>query len=223
MAGLFRSIQFAAAAMAVVLLNVGCGAPDPSFAGLSDDQLKALFPSDAEVKSILGPEAELYEPRVMDLSVASPDPSRTMEAGKSENCRDAYFGTDETRSIEVTRGFDLEGTEASNSIDFPKWHLRQHPSAKEARRFIDVHDKISKKCEWYEMFPLAIDHSMGRSMDLRALGDVGDVHYGASLAIAVGDLSMTFGLSSTSREEAVEKSKKMAGVIERRLQASAPK
>lgn len=54
MAGLYRSIQFAAAVMTAAFLAVGCGAPAPSFSGLSDDQLKALFPSDAEVKSTLG-------------------------------------------------------------------------------------------------------------------------------------------------------------------------
>ena len=230
--GLRGIIRLMASVVAMVLLVSGCGAPDPSFAGLSDDQMKGLFPTEAEVKSVLGSEAELREPQIMETSVPSPSSSvaspstpRTMDPGMPEGCREFYFGSEEAQSIQVTRGFDLRGTLESDSIYGPSWRLRQHPSALEARRSIEIYDKIARKCEWYQMFPVAGDHSTGESLDLRNVvkEDVGDVPYTAQFTIAVGDVSMAFGLSCRSREEGIEIAKKMAIVVERRLQAAAPK
>lgn len=210
-----------AAILSLLLPAAGCAGRDVSFAALSDEQMEALFPTAAEVNSVLGVKTDLSEPEQMDLtspatSTATPDPSPTLDPGVPEGCREVRLGTDETRSIAVTRGFDLSGSTTDPNKD-SAWHLRQHPSAQEARRFIDVHRKISEKCEQYRMFSLDVDQGMGRSRDR------GDNEYNAAIAVAVGDITMAFDTTASSQEEAEESAKRMAVAMQRRLQASAPK
>lgn len=202
-------------AVALALILSGC-APETTFAGFSDEQLKDLFPTEAEVASAVPGKVSLSDPIVSERTPASPgDSTATLPTGVPENCRDTYLGTDETRAVDAayTRSFKRDGRVDNHRLG---WSLTHFPSEAEAKRFLDVYQEISKKCENYSMFDLDVQSGWGRT------ASPDGIYEGISAIVSVGDVTISVSLTDFSKDEGEAVAKKMASAMERRINASNP-
>jgi hypothetical protein len=207
---LFGRIKLISTLTAVAIATASC-TPAISFANLSDEQMTGLFPTAAEVDQAYGGGISVSVPKPVPASQTSTPP--TLDPGVPEDCRGAFLGNDETRSLIKTRMLEMTGSSSDPSRLF-SWKLRQHPSADEAKRFVDAYKGTYEKCPLIKLFDLGTGKGLGST---RASAD--GVSYSTG-AVAVGDATMTFGFYGKTEDENRESVRRMAAAVERRLQAS---
>jgi hypothetical protein len=206
----------AASALAAFLTaTAACSTPEVSFAGFSDQQLKGLFPTTSEITAAVGQEVTLSEPEPIDFSqpaTAAPNP------GLFQDCYEAYFGTPESNSLPASRGFRMAGWTEGSPLYPYAWHLVQRRSAEEARQVIQESVSRLGKCRHFTAFDPEVRHGLG--VTFKKITGVEGSMTGAGVAVAVGDVTISFNVSGLPQSEAQEIARKMAVVMEKRLQAA---
>jgi hypothetical protein len=213
------AIRLAAAAVVTVLLAVGtsCSSPDVSFRGLSNEQFKDLLPSESEIDLAVGRKVTLGEPEPIDFrrsATAAPNP------GLFPDCYAAYFGTPESNSSPVSRGYTLAGWTEGSPLYPYTWHLVERPSAEEARRVVRETIMRLGKCRHFAAFDPGVAHGLG--VTFRKITGAKDSRTGAGVAVAVGDVTISFSVSGLPPPEAREIAQEMATVMEKHLKAVSP-
>jgi hypothetical protein len=211
------AFRLAAASVLAAFLTAttACSTPEVSFAGFSDQQLKGLFPTTSEITTAVGQEVTLSEPEPIDFNrpaTAAPNP------GLFQDCYEAYFGTPESHSLPAPRGFRMAGWTEGSPLYPYAWHLVQRRSSEEARRVIQESVSRLGKCRHFTAFDPEVRHGLG--VTFRKITGVEDSKTGAGVAVAVGDVTISFNVSGLPQSEAQEIARKMAGVMEKRLQAA---
>ena len=211
MAGSSRRIRIVSLLAALALATASC-APAISFADLSDDQMIGLFPTAAEVEQAYGPGVSLKEPvrAPLPTETATASATATLAPGIPEECRAAYFGSDEANSIATTRGIRMTG-DASDPFRFFSWSLLQHPSSDDAKLVVATTRSDYEPCLIANSFDFETENGFGAT----AVADGDAFSFGV---VAVGDVTMTFSVAAEEEYEA--ELKKMAVAVERRLQAA---
>lgn len=203
----------ASAILGVLAVTASGCAPPPSYSSLDDDAMKKLFPTETEIKTALGnintvtgPKSQVNNPS------ASPQPSN----GLSPECYDAAYGG--FSQPQPSRLFVMQSS-GSGGPSFT-WVLAQRSSADDIRKTQDnLRDRLSK-CDSYELFDSGTSSGTSFVTKPSPGGKPGE---GANVIVTSGDVSLAFAVSGTGFEKAKELARKMAPVMEKRLQASAPK
>lgn len=213
-ARLIRRAFPAAVALSLLMAVTACAGPEPTYSSLSDGDMKALLPTESEIKTALGDINTVTGP-----TLETPKPNFTYPAneGMSQECYEAAYGTDESRAIVPTRMFVMQSS-GSGGPSFV-WVVTQQTSADTVRKSQDLLKSRLGKCDSYETFDAGT--SSGSSFVTKP-SEHGPGE-GANAVITSGDVSMAFAVRDVSYSEAKELVKKMAPVMEKRLKASAPK
>lgn len=170
-----------------------------------------LFPTAAEVDQAYGPGVNLRKPVLSPPAPETATATPTLDPGLPEQCRAAYLGNDESRSIDVdiTRGLLMMG-DASDPSRILRWALSQLPSSDEAKRSVTIMRSAYAPCPIAKTFDLGTENGFGATL---ALADGSIFSVGL---VAVGDVTMT--ISIVAREEYQDAIRRMAATVERRLQ-----
>jgi hypothetical protein len=217
-------LLLAAALLGILTGTAGCGAPAPSHATLSDDDMKELFPSEAEIKNALGDVEHWSGPK---LQAVNPSPSYPPNDGMSQECYDAAYGTAETRANLPTRTFVAAAMDPgriqptdSTGVRYT-WVLAQRTSADDLRKGLDAAKDRLSKCSTYEFFDSGTTSGISYATKPSSNGK-GPIE-GAYASVTSGDVSLGFRVSGASYQQAEELAKKMVPVMEKQLQATAAK
>lgn len=208
--------RMAALLMAGAIALTGCG-PERTFAGVSDEQLGQLFPTEAEVASAVAGKASLGEPEVIPKASPSPGAKEPgLPSGVPESCRGVYVGTEETRAANAAsvRTLEVYGTAGDSKL---RWRLNQFPSSADANRFMEAYDGISQACEHFTRFDLDGPKGWGQS------STSADGYVGTSAFITVGDITMSVVLTDHAENDAPAVVTKLASIMEDRIKAQQPK
>ena len=203
----------AAALLLVTLVAAGC-APAPSYSSLSDDEVKRLFPTEAEIQSAVGDISDVSGPISATVN-KSPNPPQNNDL--SPECTAALYGdpksyTPPTR-IFILKADGQDGTRLT-------WALMQRSSADEMRSaHEDYKSRIAKCEEFYEPYDPGTSAGVGYGIKKSGSGLV----EGAVAVVVSGDTQLAFVASGVSYQKAEELARKMAPVMEKRLKDSAPK
>lgn len=213
-----RSLFGPVIALATVFGMSGC-ASDASFAAFSDEQLHGVLPTEAEVAAAIPGQVALQSPRVSTKSAATPDaPNADLPSDVPESCRDAFLGTEETRSLTAStvRRLERRGSAGEKYEHQLLWRLIQLPSESDAKHFVEVYRGLYQKCELYSLTDLDVDSGFGRSVvrESQFVGSFG--------IIAVGDITISVAVTDFSKDEGMKIVSAMSRAMERRLKASAP-
>lgn len=161
---------------------------------------------------------DLGEPRTKEKTASSTTgASAALPDGVPENCRDSYFGTDETRSLNSssTRSFEREAVAGGRQL---RWRLIQYPSSSEAKRTVETYRTNGEKCELISLIDLEVQDGYGQAVQ-QTDGSYTD----SSATITVDDVVLTVIFSEFAQDEAKEAVKKMATGMETRLKANRSK
>jgi hypothetical protein len=217
-------LLLAAALLGILTGTAGCGAPAPSHATLSDDDMKELFPSEAEIKNALGDVEHWSGPK---LQAVNPSPSYPPNDGMSQECFDAAYGTAETRAKLPARTFVAAAIDPgriqptdSTGVRYT-WVLAQRTSADDLRKGLDAAKDRLSKCSTYEFFDSGTTSGISYATKPSSNGK-GPIE-GAYASVTSGDVSLGFRVSGASYQQAEELAKKMVPVMEKQLQATAAK
>jgi hypothetical protein len=209
------AVASAVAAFLTVFLAVGCSAPEVSFAGFSNEQLKGLFPGNSEINAVVGQRVTLREPEPIDFTqTATP----AQNPGLFQDCYEAYFGTPESNISSASRGFTMAGWTEGSPLYPYVWHLVQRRSAEEARQVIQDTSTRLGKCRHFTAFEPKVRHGLG--VTFRMITGEETSRTGAGVAVAVGDVTISFNVSGLPQPEAREIAQGMAVVMEKRLEAA---
>jgi hypothetical protein len=211
------AVRLAAASVlgAFLMAMTACSTPEVSFAGYSDQQLQDLFPTTAEVKTAVGQEVTLSEQEPIDLGRA---PTAAPNPGLFQDCYEAYFGTPESNSLPASRGFRMAGWTEGSPLYPYAWHLVQRRSSEEARRVIQETAKRLGKCSHFTAFDPGVRHGLG--VTFRKITGAEGSRTGAGVAVAVGEVTISFNISGLPQSEAQEIARDMAVMMEKRLQTA---
>ncbi|WP_215050779.1 hypothetical protein [Arthrobacter sp. ISL-28] len=144
-------------------------------------------------------------------ATAAPNP------GLFQDCYEAYFGTPESTSPGI-RGFRMAGWTGGSPLYPYAWHLVQRRSAEEARRVIQETVSRLGKCSHFTAFDPEVRHGLG--VTFRKITGAEESRTGAGVAVAVGDVTISFNIAGLPQSEAQEIARQMAVVMERRLQSA---
>lgn len=211
------AVRLAAASVigAFIMATTACSTPEVSFAGYSDQQLKDLFPTTSEINTAVGQEVTLSEPEPIDLGrahTAAPNP------GLFQDCYEAYFGTPESNSLPALRGFRMAGWTEGSPLYPYAWHLVQRRSSEEAQRVIQETVTRLGKCSHFTAFDPGVRHGLG--VTFRKITGTEESRTGAGVAVAVGEVTISFNVSGLPQSAAQEIARDMAVVMEKRLQTA---
>ncbi|MBT2520760.1 hypothetical protein J7E80_07110 [Arthrobacter sp. ISL-28] len=212
--GAARRLAAASALAAFLTATAACSTPEVSFARFSDQQLADLFPTTAEIHTAVRQDITLSKPEPMDFgrpATAAPNP------GLFQDCYEAYFGTPESTSPGI-RGFRMAGWTGGSPLYPYAWHLVQRRSAEEARRVIQETVSRLGKCSHFTAFDPEVRHGLG--VTFRKITGAEESRTGAGVAVAVGDVTISFNIAGLPQSEAQEIARQMAVVMERRLQSA---
>lgn len=207
MAGSFGRIGLGAVVAAFAIASSGC-APAASFAGLSNERMIDLFPTADEIEQVYGPGAHVGRPVVAPPAIGTASPAPTLAPGLPEECRSAYLGNDESRSIVITRGLRMIG-DAPDPTRVLFWTLAQISSADEAKRSVAITRSAYAPCPVAKSFDLGTENGFGATIPLA------DGHIFSVGLLAVGDITMT--VSIRAGEEHQDKVRRMSAIVERHL------
>jgi hypothetical protein len=216
------AVRLAAAAVlsacvlvALLTAMTACSTPEVSFARFSDQQLKDLFPTPSEISTAVGQEVTLSKPEPIDFNrpaTTAPNP------GLFRDCYEAYFGTPDSNALPASRGFTMAGWTEGSPLYPYVWHLVQRRSSEEAQRVIQETVNRLGKCRHFTAFDPQVRHGLG--VTFRKITGAEDFMTGAGVAVAVGDVTISFNISGLPQAQAQEIARDMAVVLERRLQAA---
>jgi hypothetical protein len=213
-ARLFRRAFPAAAVLSLLLAATACAGPEPTYSSLSDSDMKALFPTESEIKTALGDINTVIGPT---LQTPKPKITPPPNEGMSQDCYEASYGTAESQATEPTRMFVMRSSGSGGPSLV--WALAQRSSADEIKAGQDNLRARIHRCDQFEEFDAGT--SSGTSFIHKPFEH--GAGEGANAVVTSGDVSLAFAVSNVSYSEAKELVKKMAPVMEKRLKASAPK
>lgn len=210
---LARSVSAAVLVAGLSIGSTGCGAPEPSYTSLSDEAVKNLFPTDAEIKSALGGDYILTAPLAMQPAADYTPPANE---GLSPECHEAVYGG--AKPAPPSRIFMMESTGPEPHF---LWAITQWPSPEDTKTNVNRIKSRIEKCGHIE--PFVSDVATGISYLLLKSPD-GLVTTDAAHAVVInGDVEIMFIADNMPVEESKAIAMKMAPVMEKRLKASAPK
>lgn len=190
-----------------------------SYASLSDSDMMALFPTEAEMQSVLGPLAKV------DSASVSQRPQKPSETARPNlrsvsTPQNAVSGTGPTPP---TRSFSQAATPSRKVSGYhtlpDQWVLDELPTPDDASKNVKAIGDLLSKCDSFEHFDPGAGAVSGWTMKPHRNHD-----FATSVVwVSKGDVLEMFGANGDTAQQAQDLAIKMVPVMAKRLEALAPK